>query len=190
MTTDFRRVYATMIKEWLGYEQTQLVLKGKFEPLGVFCRYDETSGFSRTRNGRSCAAHRRGRVDVPRGAAGAAATSAPASLDYEYFKTRVQPIFVAKRPGHARCVACHSGAHAAAPAAAGEGQRDVERGGVAEELRGRAARGGGRQSEERLLIHPLEESGRRRLLSQWWQALGLAERSRMADAEAWVLGQT
>ena len=36
MTTDFRRVYATMIKEWLGYEDTQLVLKGKFDPLGVF----------------------------------------------------------------------------------------------------------------------------------------------------------
>jgi uncharacterized protein (DUF1501 family) len=36
MTTDFRRVYATMIKEWLGYEQAQTVLKGHFEPLGVF----------------------------------------------------------------------------------------------------------------------------------------------------------
>lgn len=36
MTTDFRRVYATMVKEWLGYEDTQLVLKGRFEPLGVF----------------------------------------------------------------------------------------------------------------------------------------------------------
>ena len=30
------------------------------------------------------------------------------SLDYETFKTKVQPIFVAKRPGHARCVSCHS----------------------------------------------------------------------------------
>ena len=36
--------------------------------------------------------------------------SAPSSLDYEYFKTRVQPIFLAKRPGHARCVGCHIGA--------------------------------------------------------------------------------
>jgi uncharacterized protein (DUF1501 family) len=36
MTTDFRRVYATMIKEWLGYEDTQAVLKGRFEPLGLF----------------------------------------------------------------------------------------------------------------------------------------------------------
>jgi hypothetical protein len=29
------------------------------------------------------------------------------SLDYEYFKTKVQPIFLAKRPGHARCISCH-----------------------------------------------------------------------------------
>src|SRR5579862_3879835 len=28
-------------------------------------------------------------------------------LDYEFFKTKVQPIFLAKRPGHARCVSCH-----------------------------------------------------------------------------------
>ncbi len=36
MTTDFRRVYATMIKEWLGYADTETVLKGRFEPLGAF----------------------------------------------------------------------------------------------------------------------------------------------------------
>src|SRR5262245_29451818 len=36
MTTDFRRVYATMIKEWLAYDDTQAVLKGKFEALGGF----------------------------------------------------------------------------------------------------------------------------------------------------------
>jgi len=36
MTTDFRRVYATMIKEWLAYDDTQAVLKGAFETLGAF----------------------------------------------------------------------------------------------------------------------------------------------------------
>jgi uncharacterized protein (DUF1501 family) len=36
MTTDFRRVYATAVKEWLGYDQTQTVLKGTFAPMGVF----------------------------------------------------------------------------------------------------------------------------------------------------------
>src|ERR1700756_1216840 len=29
------------------------------------------------------------------------------SLDFEYFKTKVQPIFTTKRPEHARCVSCH-----------------------------------------------------------------------------------
>jgi uncharacterized protein (DUF1501 family) len=32
----FPRVYATAIKEWLGYDQTQAVLKGTFAPMGVF----------------------------------------------------------------------------------------------------------------------------------------------------------
>lgn len=35
--------------------------------------------------------------------------SAPSSsLDFEVFKTRVQPIFLARREGHAPCYACHS----------------------------------------------------------------------------------
>ena len=36
MTTDFRRVYATMIQEWLGYHDPEAVLKGRFETLGAF----------------------------------------------------------------------------------------------------------------------------------------------------------
>ena len=36
MTTDFRRVYATVIKEWLGYDDTSAVLKGSFDTLGAF----------------------------------------------------------------------------------------------------------------------------------------------------------
>ena len=34
--------------------------------------------------------------------------SSSAALDYEFFKTKVQPVFLAKRPGHARCVVCHT----------------------------------------------------------------------------------
>ncbi len=34
--------------------------------------------------------------------------SATSSLDYDTFKTEIQPIFLAKRPGHARCYTCHS----------------------------------------------------------------------------------
>jgi uncharacterized protein (DUF1501 family) len=36
MTTDFRRVYATSIKEWLGYDDTDAILKGRFDSLGAF----------------------------------------------------------------------------------------------------------------------------------------------------------
>jgi hypothetical protein len=39
------------------------------------------------------------------------AVTSPASaqsLDYEFFKTRVEPIFLTKRPGHVRCYVCHS----------------------------------------------------------------------------------
>ncbi len=32
----------------------------------------------------------------------------PASLDYDVFRARVQPIFLKKREGHARCVVCHT----------------------------------------------------------------------------------
>ena len=34
--------------------------------------------------------------------------STASSLDFDYFKTKVQPIFLAKRPGHARCISCHA----------------------------------------------------------------------------------
>ncbi len=36
MTIDFRRVYATMIKEWMGFANTTMLLKGDFPPLGIF----------------------------------------------------------------------------------------------------------------------------------------------------------
>ncbi|HEY1861766.1 MAG TPA: DUF1501 domain-containing protein [Gemmataceae bacterium] len=35
-TTDFRRVYATMIAGWLGYRGTRQLLKGDFEPFDLF----------------------------------------------------------------------------------------------------------------------------------------------------------
>ena len=35
-TTDFRRAYATMSQGWMGYADTEALLKGKFEPFSVF----------------------------------------------------------------------------------------------------------------------------------------------------------
>jgi uncharacterized protein (DUF1501 family) len=36
VTTDFRRVYATMIKEWLGFDDAETILKGDFETFNTF----------------------------------------------------------------------------------------------------------------------------------------------------------
>ena len=38
----------------------------------------------------------------------APSSTASASLDYEFFKAKVQPVFLTKRPGHTRCVVCHT----------------------------------------------------------------------------------
>ena len=40
--------------------------------------------------------------------AGQAASTSTDSLDFEVFKTRVEPIFLKRRAGHARCYACHA----------------------------------------------------------------------------------
>ena len=37
------------------------------------------------------------------------ASSGTVVLDFEYYKTQVQPIFLEKRPGFTRCVVCHAG---------------------------------------------------------------------------------
>ena len=35
-TTDFRRVYATVIEGWLGSKQASTLLRGTFEPFPLF----------------------------------------------------------------------------------------------------------------------------------------------------------
>jgi hypothetical protein len=37
-----------------------------------------------------------------------AASASAQSLDYEFFKARVEPIFLKKKPGHTRCYVCHA----------------------------------------------------------------------------------
>src|ERR1700728_1860537 len=51
------------------------------------------------------------------------------SLDFEIYKTRVEPIFLQKRPGHARCVVCHAANNSAfrlQPLAPGSSQWTAE----------------------------------------------------------------
>src|SRR5690242_7986051 len=115
------------------------------------------------------------------------------SLDFEFFKTKVQPIFLAKRPGHARCVACHAGETAPAvfrlqPLSVGSATWDDEQSRKNFEATLRVVTPGDLKSP--LLVHPLAEtaggdffhSGGKHFNSQSdpeWQIL-----------KEWVFGQT
>jgi hypothetical protein len=121
----------------------------------------------------------------------AVAGIAPApSLDYNFFKARVQPIFFAKRAGHARCIACHvSGTPMRLqPLSAGTANWNEEDTRKNFEAVRRMVVPGSVKS--RLLVHPLAEeaggdffhNGGKHWASQndpEWQTL-----------KAWVLGQT
>ena len=117
------------------------------------------------------------------------ATTAAAPLDYEFFKVKVQPILLAKRPGHARCISCHTmRMPQLEPLAPGSQAWDDLASRKNFESIQRVAKAGNLKSP--LLVHPLEEnaggdfyhSGGKHFLSQndpEWQTL-----------KAFVLGQT
>jgi hypothetical protein len=120
----------------------------------------------------------------------ASSSTASTSLDYGVFKTKIQPIFLAKRPGHARCVACHSTGTPLRlqPLSPGSTTWTEEESRKNFEAVRRVAVPGNLNS--RILIHPLAEeaggdffhNGGKHFQSQndpEWQAL-----------KAWVLGQT
>src|SRR5438105_12660864 len=85
--------------------------------------------------------------------------AASPSLDFEYFKAKVQPIFTTKRAGHARCVSCHiSGTPMRLqPLAAGSATwGDEESRKNFDVIRARVV--AGNPAKSKLLTHPLEEA--------------------------------
>jgi hypothetical protein len=105
-----------------------------------------------------CAATVAVRVDATRSAGGGLQTeAAKPTLDYEFFKARVQPIFLAKRPGHARCIACHGSGTPLRlqPPAKGSSTFSEEDSRKNFETIRRVVVPGSVRS--RLLVHPLEE---------------------------------
>ena len=126
--------------------------------------------------------------------AGASQQSGPppaaGSLDYEFFKTRVQPIFAARRAGHARCVSCHTSGTPLRlePIAPGATTWSDEQSRKNFAAMGRVVAANNLKS--RLLVHPLAEqaggdfyhNGGKHWTSQndpEWQTL-----------KAWVMGAT
>jgi len=89
--------------------------------------------------------------------AGAAVAAQQPSLDFEYFKTKVQPILLAKRPGHARCISCHGQGTPLRlqPIAPGATSWTDEEAQKSFDAIKRVASAG---AKSRLIMHPLEES--------------------------------
>ena len=128
-------------------------------------------------------------VVVAATASTAAAQTAPVALDYDFFKANVQPILLAKRPGHARCISCHGQGTTLRlqPLAAGATTWTEEESRKNFEAISKVVLPGSVKSK--LLVHPLAESaggdfyhsGGKQFLSQndlEWQTL-----------KAFVLGQ-
>jgi YVTN family beta-propeller protein len=116
---------------------------------------------------------------------------ASAPLDYEFFKSRVQPIFLAKRSGHARCVSCHASGtplrlQPLSPGSSAWNEEDTRKNFEAVKrvvVPGSAAK-------SRLLVHPLaQEAGGDFYHSggKHWSSQNDAE---WQTLRAWVLGPT
>ena len=85
--------------------------------------------------------------------------SPTSSLDYTFFRDRVQPIFLAKRPGHARCIACHENGNPRLQALSpGASTWNEEQSRQNFEAWQRVVAPGDPQSS-RLLMHPLAAAG-------------------------------
>jgi hypothetical protein len=112
-----------------------------------------------------------------------------ATLDYEVFKTKVQPIFLKKRPGHARCIACHGSGTPLRlqPLAPGSTSWNDEESRKNFDAMRRVAVPGDLKSK--LLLHPLDEQAGGDFYhngGKHWSSQNDAE---WQTLKAWILGQ-
>lgn len=120
------------------------------------------------------------------------ARSAPPTLDFEFFKTKVQPIFLAKRPGRARCVACHAHPHASGfelqELPSGRKMWNEEESRKNFEAVRRVVVPGDLRSP--LLVHPLAESAGGDFFHSGGKHFASQDDPEWQTLKAWVLGQT
>jgi hypothetical protein len=122
-----------------------------------------------------------------------AASANRPSLDFEFFRTKVQPIFLAKRPGHARCVSCHAGSTAPPvlrlePLPAGSTTWDEEASRKNFEAVKRVVIAGNAKSP--LLVHPLAEDAGGDFFHSGGKHFNSQNDPEWLTLKAWVMGQT
>ncbi len=117
-------------------------------------------------------------------------SAASGSLDFEFFKTKVQPIFLAKRTGHARCIACHGSGTSLRlqPLSTGSTTWSDEESRKNFEAIRRVALPGNLQSK--LLIHPLAEEAGGDFFHNGGKHWSSQDDQEWQTLKAFVLGQT
>ena len=120
---------------------------------------------------------------------GAAAQAPPTSvLDFDFFKTRVQPIFLAERSGHARCIACHGSGTPLRLQPLGAGQTawtDDESRKNFDAARRAVVPG---SVKSRLLTHPLAESAGGDFYHNGGKHWSSQDDAEWQTLKAWVMG--
>jgi hypothetical protein len=119
----------------------------------------------------------------------ASSSTASTSLDYEVFKAKIQPIFLAKRPGHARCVSCHSSGTPLRlqPLSPGSTTWTDEESRKNFEAIRRVAMPGNLKS--RILVHPLAEEAGGDFFHNGGKHFQSQNDPEWLALKAWVLGQ-
>ena len=123
----------------------------------------------------------------------ASSSAEPASLNYEFFKAKVQPIFLAKRPGRARCVACHAragnnSAFRLQPLSPGSAEWSEEQTRKNFEAT-KVLVVPGNVERSRLLIHPLAEEAGGDFFHTGGKHFDSQDSSEWQALKAWVLGR-
>ena len=120
----------------------------------------------------------------------AAQRSSMTTLDYDFFKSNVEPIFLAKRPGHARCIACHASGtpFRLQPLSKGHTTWTEEESRKNFDAIQRVVVAGNLKS--RLLIHPLAEEAGGDFFHNGGKHWTSQQNPEWQTLKAWVLGQT
>ena len=118
--------------------------------------------------------------------------AAPVELDFEYYRTQVEPIFLEKRPGLTRCVVCHSGDERVSFL---EGLEDGATTWTEEQSRSNfesvaALVTPGDPLASRLLVHPLEPAAGGDEFHTGGRQFSSQEDPAFATLAAWVRGET
>ena len=128
-------------------------------------------------------------VALASGAAAQTPASAP-TLDFDFFKARVQPILLAERPGHARCIACHGSGTSLRLQPLAPGQTtwtDEESRKNFDAVRRLVVPG---SAKSRLLIHPLAESAGGDFYHNGGKHWSSQNDVEWLTIKAWVMGNT